>query len=96
MTEADYQTLQALAKCRFFPGSFEKRFVSNLASFAPHRELSERQRETLGNIAWSYREQLAGHGIIVTTKPARVLAAEQAEQAREREKLKSWNEGRPL
>ena len=96
MTEADYQTIQALAKCRFGLGSFEKRFIGDLATFSLERELSERQRETLVNIAWSYREQLAGHGFIVTTKPPRVLQAEQAEQERERAKLKAWNEGKPL
>lgn len=100
MDELDYKTIQALSRCSFPPGTWVKRFVGSLAGYPPERALSEKQREALSKVAWTYRRQLGAHGIAVTTKPAAIVEeerreAEAAAQA-EREKLKAWNEGKPL
>jgi hypothetical protein len=100
MNESDYRTIQALARCSFQSGSWTKRFVHDLATFPPERELSERQRSALTKVAWHYRKQLARYGVAVVTKPPEIEEEErqalEAEQQAERERLKAWNEGKPL
>lgn len=97
MTETDYRTIQALSKCSFYPGSWTKRFVRDLASYPRDKELSEKQQAALGKVAWHYRKQLAGHGIAVETRPPSIGPdREAAALQRDLDALKAWNEGKPL
>lgn len=97
MTDLDYRTIQALARCSFQPGSWPKRFVRDLATYPPERELSEKQQAALARIAWLFRKQLARQGIVVETRPPDIGPDPKAAATqRELEALKAWNEGKPL
>lgn len=98
MDDLDYRTIQALARCTFPPASWVKRFVRNLAAYPPEKELSEKQRAALARTAWHYRKQLARHGIVVETRPPDALGTDRGAYTTEAElqRLKDWNEGRPL
>ncbi|MEW6775370.1 MAG: hypothetical protein AB1405_03710 [Bdellovibrionota bacterium] len=84
MTQLEIQTAQALAGCRFCPGSWEKRFARDMvarSTLAPEKELSDSQREWLFYVAWRYRTQIRNNhkrydlpvpeGMIAKEKPAR-------------------------
>jgi hypothetical protein len=96
MSETDYRTIQALARCSFQPGSWPKRFVRDLASYPRDKELTEKQQAALARVAWHYRKQLARHGVAVETRPPGVGPDPEAANQRELEQLKAWNEGKPL
>lgn len=96
MTESDYRTIQALARCSFQPGSWPKRFVRDLASYPPDKDLTEKQQAALARVAWHYRKQLVRHGIAIETRPPDVGPDVEAANQRDLEKLKAWNEGKPL
>jgi hypothetical protein len=59
----DYETLiRQLSRCKFLPGSWDKRFVRDLAArLHPGEtlELTDNQRAQLDRLAHSYRKQLA-------------------------------------
>lgn len=94
MTEVDYKTIQALAKCSFTPGSWNKRFVRDLAQYPPEKELSEKQQAALARVAWHYRQQLSRHGIAVVNKPPDVIGTDkEVERAtQDQERLRQWEE----
>lgn len=96
MTDLDYRTIQALARCSFQPGSWVKRFVRDLASYPREKALSKKQQAALARTAWHYRKQLSKHGIAVTERPAGVGPDPEAANQRELQKLRDWNEGKPL
>lgn len=53
-----------LAKCRFVPGTFAKRFARDLAAMAtnqPDRPLSERQLACLKRQHHTFRRQIPSH-----------------------------------
>jgi hypothetical protein len=55
-----YETLQALAKCRYQVGSYDKRFVHDLASLGPYDMLTLKQQNNIERLAFRYRRQLGG------------------------------------
>lgn len=55
-----YETLQALAKCRYQFGSYDKRFVHDLASLGPYDMLTLKQQNNIERLAFRYRRQLGG------------------------------------
>lgn len=50
--------IENLSRCRFVPGSFNKRFVRDLASGPEDAVLTVKQRQTLWKIGWRWRRQL--------------------------------------
>ena len=58
MTPDEIRILDALVGCSFLPGSGQKRFVRQMHSRERSRALSDRQRDYLWAIAWSWRRQL--------------------------------------
>lgn len=98
MNDIDYRTIQALARCSFYPGSWVKRFVRDVSTYPREKELSEKQAAALAKVAWHYRKQLARHGVVVETRPPGVLGVDkEAQQSQaDRAALEAWNEGKPL
>jgi hypothetical protein len=65
MTLEERNLLIRLDKCRFVPGSYEKRFVREMAALARSDTwwetfLTEKQRAFIQKIAHRYRNQLGG------------------------------------
>lgn len=61
MTAEEKQICTRLGSVKYLPGSFDKRFGSNLAAIAentPDKELSEKQREWMYRLLYKYRKQL--------------------------------------
>jgi hypothetical protein len=58
VTVRQYALAQALARCKFTPGSTEKRFVSWAAAQPRGRELSAKAAAFLEKLGHSYRRQL--------------------------------------
>lgn len=98
MSDVDYRTIQALARCSFYPGSWVKRFVRDLSMYPREKELTPKQAAALAKVAWHYRKQLARHGVVVETRPEGALGTDkEARQSQaDQEALKAWNEGKPL
>lgn len=98
MTDADYRTIQALAHCSFYPGSWVKRFVRDLSTYPREKELTEKQALALAKVAWHYRKQLARHGVAIETRPPGVLGTDrEARQSQsDRDALEAWNKGEPI
>lgn len=59
MTRVELELLHHVSGCRLLPGSWDKRFVRQLASLACKggQKLSAAQREQLGRIHYRYRRQ---------------------------------------
>lgn len=57
MTLIEKQIAESLLKCRFLPGSFDKRFVNQLPNWT-ERELTEKGRTTLYRLYEKYRGQI--------------------------------------
>lgn len=57
MTDEQQKWIRELETCSFLPGSWEKRFVRDLATFPPEKELTQRQAAALRRTAWRYRKQ---------------------------------------
>lgn len=55
MTETERVLAQALAGCSFLPGSWDKRFVHDMAA---RSTVTEKQAWALLSVAWKYRRQL--------------------------------------
>lgn len=53
--------LRDLARCKFYPGSFEKRFVHDLNAKPDSYELSDKQAAFLDKTHHRYREQIMNH-----------------------------------
>ena len=58
MTELEVETIQRLKRCRFLPGSWQKRFVRSLATKPATATLSEAQSDLLWRVARSWSKQL--------------------------------------
>lgn len=58
MDEARRLKVKHLAQCTFRPGSYEKRFVRDMAG-RPDAELSIRQAHYIDLLYWMYRKQIA-------------------------------------
>lgn len=61
MTPRQRAILRDLARCKFYPGSFEKRFVHDLNSRPDDYPLSEKQAAFLDKTHHRYREQIQNH-----------------------------------
>lgn len=57
MTNAEKIISVALSKCRFLPGSFDKRFVNQLPNWQ-EREMTKSGRTTLYRLYEKYRKQI--------------------------------------
>lgn len=95
MTDYQWALIRALAKCTFYPGSFDKRFMHDLAEKPKTAELSEKQDLQLRRIGWSKRAQL-GQSIEVTRPPELGPDPEEVASQRDRAKLAAWNAGIPI
>jgi len=92
MTPEEIAMTEALGKCRYLPGSYQKRFVNDLVSQAKYRsegELSEKQHNYLVRLFHEYRNQHGKH--IESACPVCQYIAEQ-KRAKELEKMKKWSE----
>ena len=92
MTPEQFSLIQRLSKCTFLPGSFEKRFVRNLAEYTVKDEISAKQQRYLEKLHYRYRRQLHEPDFPMPEWMVR-------ERAREREeadikRLAQWNAGR--
>lgn len=58
MTPDEIRIIEALSGCSFVPGSSPKRLVRQLNGRDRAKPLTDRQREYLWAIAWSWRRQL--------------------------------------
>lgn len=50
--------IEALARCSFLPGSWDKRFARDMAATAEDYRLTAKQRQCLWKMAWKYRRQM--------------------------------------
>lgn len=82
-----FEALQALAKCTFQCGSYDKRFVNNLSSLGPYDMLTVRQEQNIERLTFRYRKQLGrlkyGAPIAFIEAVAERARATQAERMRE-------------
>lgn len=62
MNNIQYTWIQGLQRCKFAPGTTEKRFVRDAQSWPVSKELTEKQAAFLEKTAWRYRKQLACWG----------------------------------
>lgn len=60
MTDQEWTMTMALSRCVMLPGSFQKRFVRDIAdNYQAHdRSLSDKQRAYLSKLYYSYRKQI--------------------------------------
>jgi hypothetical protein len=65
MTELERSLAQALARCIFLPGSWDKRFAHDMAA---RSNVTEKQAANITRLAWRYRKQLPP-GIRPTVQP---------------------------
>lgn len=61
MTDDEKRMVDELSKCVFLPGSYEKRFVRELAYRGIKYELTAKQCAFLAKLHHSYRRQIAAH-----------------------------------
>lgn len=59
MTVEQAVLIDELLKCRFLPGSWDKRFVKSLGRKTHMDDLSADQVKWLNILAWKYRNQLS-------------------------------------
>lgn len=59
MDETRRLKVKYLERCSFWPGSYEKRFVRDMASRPEDEELSIRQAHFIDVLYWKYRKQIA-------------------------------------
>ncbi len=63
MTDEQIALALRLEKCRFLPGSFDKRFcrsMANRARYAPETDLTPKEAKCLEDMGHRYRRQLEG------------------------------------
>ena len=66
-----HERAAALARCSFLPGSWDKRFVRDVASLKTHTPL---QAANIDRLAWKYRRQLPAR-LVPSCDPTDALAA---------------------
>lgn len=104
MDEARRLKVKYLAQCSFLPGSYEKRFVRDMAKHSAEYELSIKQAHFIDLLYWNYRKQIAampgndkpevyrpGELMVdqAEEKPSRRRARDKAAEARA--KIDEWN-----
>jgi hypothetical protein len=66
MESYHYQTIQALEKrVTFLPGSWDKRFVRDVATLGEFDLLTPKQIEQIERLAFRYRKQLNRRGFVI-------------------------------
>lgn len=95
MTDEQQKWIRQLNKCTFQPSSWEKRFVRDLATFPPEKELSEKQAAALLRTAWRYRKQRGEPNMPKPNDPY-LIGPRADDVAEEQERLDAWNRGDPL
>jgi hypothetical protein len=71
MTPDEIALATALGQCSYPPATANKRFARNMAFLAknsPEKELSDRQRHYMQQMAWTYRRQIPAH-LVPVSKP---------------------------
>lgn len=69
MTKNSYDLIQALAKCRMRPGSWDFLFIHDLIQKPTDYNLTIAQYNQLKRMATRYRQQLAAQGLMVEIGP---------------------------
>lgn len=93
MDEARRLKVNYLSKCSFLPGSYEKRFVRDMAKHSEDYELSIRQAHYIDLLYWMYRKQIAampGNDKPEVYRPGELMvdkAVEKPSRRRARDKL---------
>lgn len=59
MSAEQYQKIQALKRCTFLPGSYQKRFVRDMSAKPEDFELSEKQAVYVDKLYYMYRRQIS-------------------------------------
>ena len=90
MTDQQQKWIQELARCIFQPGSWEKRFVRDLATMPPEKELTEKQAAALHRTAYRYRKQRGDPNM------ARPDGVGRDDVAAAYDALEAWNKGEPI
>lgn len=95
MTEQQQRWIAELSRCSFYPGSWDKRFVRDMATLPADKELTERQAAALLRTAWRYRKQRGDPNMARPNDPY-LLGPHADDVAREQDMLDAWNRGDPL
>lgn len=93
MTDQQRKWIQELTRCTFQPGSWEKRFVRDLAALSPYDVLTERQAAALHRTAYRYRKQRGNPGM---PRPDDPLLSSRDDVAAAYDALDAWNKGEPI
>lgn len=70
MTQGQHKLIQLLAECSMLSGSFDRRFVLDLAKKPIEYNLTDRQKYHLKRLVYKYRHQLKNKGVEITMGPA--------------------------
>ncbi len=66
MTPGYYDTIQALShRVTFLPGSWDKRFVRDMATLGEYDLLTPKQQTQIERMAYRYRVQLNKRGFVI-------------------------------
>lgn len=68
MSKDTYDLIQKLNSCTMLPGSWDKRFIRDLAAKPTDFQLTDRQEYHLKRLAYKYRRQLAGKGVEIVVE----------------------------
>lgn len=60
MTKKQWEMVEALARCTFSVGTWDKRFVRQMHSLGKKKPLSEAMRAWLPALYYKYRRQIKG------------------------------------
>lgn len=91
MTAQQQKWIAQLSRCTFLPGSFDKRFVRDMADLGIYDVLTEKQALCLHRLAYHYRKQRGDPGM---AKPEHIKRA--GVSPVDVLQLQQWNEGKPL
>lgn len=72
MTRHEREVARALSECSFLPGTWEKKFASDMgerADKAPGKPISGRQALCLERLAWKFRRQMPRHLVPAAEPP---------------------------
>lgn len=95
MTDQQRKWIEELARCSFYPGSYDKRFVRDMESQPADAVLTEKQAAFLHRLAWRYRKQRGDYKMQRPADPFRAGENPRA-IASELERLAAWNEGKAI
>jgi hypothetical protein len=59
MQPRHYEAIHKLERCRFLPGSWDKRFVNGMVYLSEYAMLTAKQEEWIDKMLYRYRKQLA-------------------------------------